>query len=443
MQVSIETTSGLERRLTVGVPAERVESEVNDRLKKAAKNISLDGFRPGKVPMKVIKQRFGAGVRQEVLGEVMSQSFYEAVSQENLRPAGQPSIEPKNLEEGKDIEFVATFEIFPEIQLADMAGIEISRPTADVTEDDVDNMIEVFRNQQGSFQEAERAAGEGDQVTVDFVGTRDGEEFEGGSAQGTELVLGSGRMIPGFETGIEGMKAGEEKTLDLTFPEDYHNEDLRAAAVQFKITLHSVKERVPAALDEELFRTYGVEEGGEEQFRKEIAENMRRELKTAVRNRVKQQVLDAVIEKHAGQEVPKALIDGEIRNMRQQMFQQFGGATPEDMDLENLLPDDMFREQAERRVKLGLVLNEMISANELKADPDKVREAVEEIASTYQEPEQVVNWYYSNQEQLSGVENMVLEDAVIDKILEAANITENECSYQEALAQAQAQETEA
>ena len=437
MQVSIETTSGLERRLTVGVPAERVESEVNSRLQKAAKNIRLDGFRPGKVPMKVIKQRFGAGVRQEVLGEVMSQSFYEAVNQENLRPAGQPSIEPKNMDEGGDIEFVATFEVFPDIELADMAGIEITRPKAEVTDADVDNMIEVFRSQQGKWQEADRAAVSGDQVVIDFVGTRDGEEFAGGSAEGSELVLGSGRMIPGFEDGIVGMNKGDEKTLSLSFPEDYHAEDLRGAAVEFKITLHSISERVPAELDDELFKTYGVEEGGEDVFRSEISQNMERELRTAVRNQVKQQVLDSVIERHENQEVPQALIDGEIGTMRQQMFQQFGGAGAENMDLESLLPAEMFQEQAERRVKLALLLGEMVKTNELKADPEKVREAVEEIASTYQEPEQVVNWYYSNQEQLSGVENMVMEDAIVELLLDSANITDEECSYQDALAKAQ------
>ena len=437
MQVSIETTSGLERRLTVGVPAARVEDEVNNRLQKAAKTVRLDGFRPGKVPMRVVRQRFGAGVRQEVLGEVMSQSFYEAVNQENLRPAGQPSIEPKMLEEGKDIEFIATFEVFPDIEPVEMDGFEVARPSAEVTDADVDNMIEVFRKQQGSWQTAERAAIEGDQVIIDFVGTRDGEAFDGGSGEDTELVLGSGRMIPGFEAGIEGMQAGEEKTLELTFPEDYHNEDLKGAAVEFKISLKTLQEQVVAPLDEELFKKYGVEDGGEEQFRKEIAENMERELAAAVKNRVKQQVLDAVVAAHSEQEIPQALIDGEINNMRQQMFQQFGGAGTEDLDLESLLPADMFQDQADRRVKLGLVLSEMISRYELVADADKVRSAIEDIASTYQEPDEVVNWYYSDQEQLSGVENMVLEEQVIEKLLESASVTEEPCSYQEALAQAQ------
>ncbi|MCB1710664.1 MAG: trigger factor, partial [Halioglobus sp.] len=229
MQVSIETTSGLERRLTVGVPAERIESEVNNRLQKAAGNVRLAGFRPGKVPMKVMRQRFGAGVRQEVLGEVMSRSFQEAVIQEKLRPAGQPSIEPKNLEEGKDLEYVATFEVFPEVEIVEIKGLEVEKPVAQVTDADVDNIIDVFRKQQGKWTVVERAAAAGDKVNIDYVGTRDGAAFDGGSASGSDLELGSGRMIPGFEEGVAGMVAGEEKTLQLSFPEDYHNEELKGA----------------------------------------------------------------------------------------------------------------------------------------------------------------------------------------------------------------------
>lgn len=437
MQVSIETTSGLERRLTVGVPAERVDSEVNSRLQKAAGNVKLPGFRPGKVPMKVMKQRFGAGVRQEVLGEVMSQSFQEAVVQENLRPAGQPAIEPKNLDAGKDLEYVATFEVFPEVEVVEMQGFEVEKPVAEVTEEDIDNIIEVFRKQQGSWDEVERPAAEGDKVNIDYEGTRDGEAFEGGSAEGADLELGSGRMIPGFEDGVVGMQPGEEKTLSLTFPEDYHNEELKGAAVEFKVKLNSISALTPAALDEDLFKLYGVEEGGETQFRKEVGENMARELKNAVDNKVKQQVMDAVIEAHTGLEVPRALVNQEIDVLRKQMFQQFGGAG-QDMDLKSLLPDEMFAENAERRVKLGLLLSEMISKFELQADPDKVRATIEEMASTYQEPEEVINWYYSNQEQLSSVESKVLEDAVVEKLLENAQIKEQECSYQEAIGQAQA-----
>ena len=333
MQVSIETTSGLERRLTVGVPAERVESEVDNRLKKAAKTVRLAGFRPGKVPMKVMRQRFGAGVRQEVMGEVLSQSFQEAVVQENLRPAGQPSIEPRSLEEGKDLEYVATFEVFPEVEVAEVKDFDVEKPMAEVTEADVDNIIEVFRKQQGSWESVERAAADGDKVNIDYTGTRDGEEFEGGSAEGSDLELGSGRMIPGFEDGIVGMSAGDEKTLELTFPEDYQSEDLQGAAVEFKVTVNSVTEMVPAPLDEELFAKYGVEEGGEEQFRTEVGENMARELKNAVQSQLKQQVMDAVLGAHDGLEIPKALIAQEVDAMRGQMFQQFGGAGGQDLSL--------------------------------------------------------------------------------------------------------------
>ena len=439
MQVSIETTSGLERRLTVGVPAARVDSEVNSRLQKAAKNVRLDGFRPGKVPMRVIRQRFGEGVRQEVLGEVMNQSFQEAIVQEKLRPAGQPSIEPKNLDAGKDLEYIATFEVFPEVSVTELAGLEINKPTATVAKEDVDNMIEIFRKQQGGFGEVERAAAEGDKVNIDYTGTKDGEEFEGGSAEGSDLELGSGRMIPGFESGIEGMNAGDEKTLQLSFPDDYHNEDLKGAAVEFKIKLNSVSEQLLAELNEDLYSNYGVETGGEEQFREEIAQNMARELNNAVKATVKQQVMDAVLDAHDSLEVPKALIAQEIGGMRNQMFQQFGGAGGADLDLDSLLPDEMFSEQASRRVKLGLILAELVQKQELRPDPDKVRAAVEEMASTYQDPEEVVNHYYSNPDQLASVESMVLEDQVVEKLLENANITESECTYQEALSQAQAQ----
>ncbi len=439
MQVSIETTSGLERRLTVGVPAKRVDAEVNTRLQKAAKNVRLDGFRPGKVPMKVIRQRFGAGVRQEVLGEVMSQSFQEAVVQEKLRPAGQPRIEPKKMEAGTDLEYVATFEVFPEVDVADMSGFEVERAVASVEEDDIDTIIEVFRKEQGSWDVVERAAADGDTVNIDYSGTKDGEEFTGGSAEGSDLELGSGRMIEGFEAGIAGMTAGQEKTLGLSFPDEYHNEDLKGAAVEFKVKLNEVKERVLAELNDELFAKYGVEGGDLGAFREEIGENMARELKNAINADVKKQVMDAVIDAHESLEIPKALLQQEIAAMRQQMLQQFGGMGNQDLDLESLLPEDMFRDKAEPRVKLGLILSEIINKNELKADPEKVRATIEEMASTYQDPEEVVNFYYSNQEQLSSVESKVLEDEVVEKLLADANIKDNECSYQEAISRAQEQ----
>jgi len=437
MQVSIETTSGLERRLTVGVPAERVDAEVDNRLKQAVKNVRLPGFRPGKVPIKVMRQRFGAGVRQEVLGEVMSQTFQDAVQQEDLHPAGQPAIEARSIEAGRDLEYVATFEVFPDINVKEVADFTVEKPSAEVSDADVDEIIKVFRKQQGSWESVERPAETGDQVILDYEGTRDGTEFEGGTATDAELELGSGRMIPGFEDGIVGMQAGDEKTLSLTFPEDYHAEELRGAEVEFKVQVKDVKALELAPLDATLFASYGVEGDDEAKFRQEVADNMRRELRNAVEAKVKQQVMDALLESHSDLDIPKALVKQEIGNLRQQMFQQFGGAAGQDLDLESLLPDDMFSERAERRVKLGLLLNEMIRTLELQADADRVRAEIEEMASTYQDPQEVINWYYANQEQLANVESKVLEDQLVERLLEKAAIAEMPCTYQEAISQGQ------
>jgi trigger factor len=436
MRVSVETTSGLERRLTVGVPADRVDSAVNKRLQDAARNVRLPGFRPGKVPMKVMKQRFGAGVRQEVLGEVISQSFQEAVMSENLRPAGQPSIEARKMDAGQDVEYTATFEVFPSVEVNSIDDLSIEKPVAEVTEADIDDIVEVFRKQQGKLVTVERSAAEGDTVVIDFQGFRDGEAFDGGSGEGTTLELGSGRMIPGFEDGLIGAGAGDEKTLNLTFPEDYQSEELAGAAVEFKVQVKEVQELELAPVDDALFAQYGLAEGTEEDFRAEVKQNMERELRNAVEASVKSQVMDAIVAAHAELELPSALIGQEINAMRQQMFQQFGGAAPQDLDLASILPDEMFSEQAERRVKLGLVVAEMISQYELSAEPAKVREAIEDIASTYQDPEEVINWYYSENEQLAGIESRVLEDAVVEKLLSTAAIAEVECSYQDALAKA-------
>jgi len=388
--------------------------------------------------MRVMKQRFGAGVRQEVLGEVISQSFQEAVVSEKLRPAGQPKIEARNFDAGKDVEYTATFEIFPNIEIKTVADFAVKKPVAEVGEADVDTIIDVFRKQQGAMVVVDRAAEDGDTVVIDFVGTRDGEAFEGGSAEGTSLQLGSGRMIPGFEDGIVGMSAGDEKTLDLTFPEDYQSEDLQGAAVQFAITVKEVKALELAPLDEKLFAAYGVEEGGEAVFREEVQKNMERELRSAVDNHVKQQVMDAVLSVHSDLDIPGSLVKQEIDNMRRQMFQQFGGGVQQEMDLSSILPDEMFTERADRRVRLGLLLAEMIDQLGIKADSKKVREMIEDIASTYQEPEEVINWYYSENDQLAAVESRVLEDSVIEKLLESAVIEEESCSYQDALATARA-----
>ncbi len=429
MQVSVETTQGLERKMTIAVPSEKVDSAVNTRLQEAARNIKLNGFRKGKVPYKVIKSKFGAGVRQEVVGELMSQSFYEAIDQESLKPAGQPSIDPKSLEEGKDLEFVATFQVYPEIALPDFSKIKAERLGAEISETDVDEMIETLREQRQTWQVADRAAANKDMVNMDYVGRKDGVEFEGGSAKGTNLVLGSERMIPGFESGIEGKSAGETFTLDLSFPEEYQNAELAGQVVAFEITLNSVSEQVKPAVDDEFYKSFGVVEGGNEAFREEVTNNMRRELKTASRNKLKNKIMDALADA-VKTEIPDALVAGEIQQLRQQAMQQFGGGQNIDP---NMLPDDLFKEQAARRVLLGLVLGEVIQQQKLKADPSKVREAIEELASTYESPDDVINWYYGNQEQLAAIESSVLEDQVFDYIIDQSAVTDKQVAYQEVI----------
>lgn len=355
MRVSVETTSGLERKLTVGVPADDVDSAVDKKLAEAAKNVRLPGFRPGKVPMRVMKQRFGAGVRQEVLGDVVNRSFSEAVMGENLRPAGQPSIEIKTFESGEDVEYVATFEIYPTVTLNEVKDFGVTKLVCDVAETDVDEIIEIFQKQQGQLLAVDRAAEQGDTLTIDFEGFKDGEAFEGGSGTDTALELGSGRMIPGFEDGLVGAKAGDERALDLTFPDDYHAEELKGAAVEFKVTVKEVKALELAELNAELFASYGVEDDDVEAFRTEVRKNMERELKAAVDGHVKQQVMDAIVEAHPGLEIPNSLISQETDALRGQMFQQFGGAVSPDMDLKSILPDEMFTERAETRDRKSVV----------------------------------------------------------------------------------------
>lgn len=431
MQVSIETTEGLERKMTVGIPAEQLDGEVEKRLKEAAKTIQLNGFRRGKVPLKVVKQRFGSGVRQEVMGDLINKSFPEAVQQQELKPAGQPSIEPKESAEGSDFEYVATFEVYPEVKLNSVEGFEITKLNAEVTDEDLAKMLDILRKQQASWIVVERAAKDEDKVVIDFEGTKDGEAFEGGTATGQDLILGSGRMIPGFEDGVVGMTAGEEKVLSLTFPEDYHAEELKGAAVEFKVTVQSVNEQELPELNAEFFKNFGTEAETEEAFNEEVKSNMERELKNAAKNKLKTQVMDKLVDAHEV-ELPKALVAGEVKALRQQTAQQFGG-NAQGLDLDSLLPDTMFQEQAERRVALGLVVSEVVQDQEIKVDGDKVKEMVDEIASTYQQPEDVVNYYYGNEQLLAGVESVVLEDQVVDYVISKSKVEEKESTYEEVI----------
>ncbi|SHM87921.1 trigger factor [Pseudomonas asturiensis] len=427
MQVSVENTSALERRMTIGVPAERIETEVNKRLQQTARKAKIPGFRPGKVPMSVIRQRYEDGARQEALGDLIQATFYEAVVEQKLNPAGAPAVEPKSFEKGKDLEYVATFEVFPEFTVAGFDTIAVERLSADVADSDLDNMLEVLRKQNVRFEETDRAAQNEDQLNIDFVGKVDGEAFAGGSASGTQLVLGSGRMIPGFEDGLVGAKAGEERVLNVTFPEDYQNLELAGKAAEFTVTVNGVSEPKLPELNEEFFKQFGIKETGIDGFRAEVRKNMERELRQAIKSKVKNQVMDGLLAANPI-EVPKALLENEVNRLRVQAVQQFGGNIKPDQ-----LPAELFEEQAKRRVELGLIVAEVVKQFDLKPDDARVRDLIQEMASAYQEPEQVVAWYYKNEQQMNEVRSVVLEEQVVDTVLQKASVTDKSVSYEEAV----------
>ncbi|RMV67325.1 trigger factor [Pseudomonas coronafaciens] len=427
MQVSVENTSALERRMTIGVPAERIETEVNKRLQQTARKAKIPGFRPGKVPMSVIRQRYEDGARQEALGDLIQATFYEAVVEQKLNPAGAPAVEPKSFEKGKDLEYVATFEVFPEFTVAGFDTIAVERLSADVADSDLDNMLEVLRKQNVRFEVTDRAAQNEDQLNIDFVGKVNGEVFAGGSATATQLVLGSGRMIPGFEDGLVGAKAGEERVLNVTFPEDYQNLELAGKAAEFTVTVNTVSEPKLPELNEEFFKQFGIKETGIDGFRTEVRKNMERELRQAIKSKVKNQVMDGLLAANPI-EVPKSLLENEVNRLRVQAVQQFGGNIKPDQ-----LPAELFEEQAKRRVELGLIVAEVVKQFDLKPDDARVREMIQEMASAYQEPEQVVAWYYKNEQQMNEVRSVVLEEQVVDTVLQKASVTDKSVSYEEAV----------
>ncbi|KMT65745.1 trigger factor [Catenovulum maritimum] len=417
MQVSVETTQGLERRVTITVPADKVESEVKNRLQRLAKTQRIDGFRPGKVPVSVIKKRYGAAVRGEVAQEVMQQNFYQAVVQEKLNPAGTPQIEDQKDTDSGDFQFTAVFEVYPEVKIEGLESIKIEKPTAEVTDADLDNMIETLRKQHGKFEAVERAAEDKDQVVMDFEGSIDGEVFEGGKAEDFKLVLGSGNMIPGFEDGIIGLSAGDEKEINVTFPEEYHAENLKGKAAVFKINVKSVEAQVLPEIDADFVKLFGIADGGIEELKAEVRQNMQRELKQALTQKVKENVISGLIDT-IGLEVPKALVEQEISALKQQALQRFGNGN------QNLpeLPNELFQDQAARRVKTGLLLSEIVRSSEIKVDEDKVKETIENLASAYESPEEVVEYYNSNKEMLTNIQNVVMEEQAVDFVLEQAQV---------------------
>ncbi len=425
MQVSVETTQGLERRLTISVPAEKVDVEVNNRLRQVSKTQRINGFRPGKVPPSVIQKRYGKSVRQEVAGEIMQRSFVDAIVAEKINPAGRPSFVAKSNEEGKALEFEATFEVYPEVELKDLEKIVVERPDVEVTDKDLDEMFETLQTQHKTWKENKRKTKKGDKLTLDFTGRVDGEEFEGGKAEAFELELGAGRMIPGFEKEITGMKVGEEKTIKVTFPDDYHAENLKGKEAEFDIVVHKTEGAILPNVDEEFAKLFGVEEGGVDALREEVSKNMTRELTQAIKAKVKEQVLEGLLSGHEI-DLPSALVAQEVDVLRQQAMQRFQGQKnlPE-------LPSDMFKEQAERRVKIGLLLGEVIKLNELKVDNAKVDELIATAASSYEDPKEVIEYYANNKELMQQMQNVALEEQAVELLVEKADVTSKKASFKD------------
>ncbi len=435
MQVSVETTSGLQRQLTVTVPAERIDTDVEKQVVQQARTRRMDGFRPGKVPAKVIKRMYGDAIRYEVLNRVVQETFYEAVQQESLMPAGAPSIEFKTDKEGEDFAYVATFDVYPEIELKDLAGVEVEKATASIKAADVKNMIDTLRKQQGTFKATRGMVKDGFQVNIDFEGFVDGEAFEGGKAEGQDLVIGSGSMIPGFEDGIIGKKKGEEFDVEVTFPEEYQSEALAGKAATFKIKLNEVSKPELPELNEEFFAKFGVSSADEAEFKAEVEKNMAREMNHALKTKTKTAVFDALIAQNEI-EAPAAMIDDEVNVLRQQAVQQFGGEAQIDP---NTLPKELFEEQAIRRVKIGLLVQEVIKAGNLEATDERVDAILADIAESYDDAEEVINYYKGNEQMLNQIRSLALEDEVVDHLLASAKVKEVKVSYEEALKPAQQQ----
>ena len=428
MQVSVETISNLERRMTVQIPKDKLDKEVKTRLQQLKSRAKIQGFRPGKVPMNVIEKRYGGQVKQEVMGDLIQSSYVEAIQQEKLRPAGSPRIEPvENTDDQAEMSYTATFEVYPEFSVSGMDSIKVEKPSVDIGDEDIDDMLETIRKQRKVWKEVDREAKEGDQLTIDFEGFINGELFDGGSAKGHTLELGSKRMIPGFEDQLVGIKAGEERTIKVTFPENYHAEDLANTEAEFKVTAHKVEQSELPEVDDEFAKSFGVTEGGVQAFREQIRENMQREAEAKIKSKVKEQVMAGLLEKNP-LELPKSLIDSEIEALIQQQRQSLG------MTESSQMPDidpKIFEDQARRRVALGLILIELVKQNDMKVEPAKLRETIEEMAAGYERPEEVVKYYYSDKQRLADIENLVLENQVVEWVESQASVTENKIKFKD------------
>jgi trigger factor len=430
MQANLEKLDQLGRRLNIAVPMAEIDNEVDSRLKRLSRTVKMHGFRPGKVPLRVVAQQYGGQVRQEVLGDALQKSFGEAVRQQNLKVAGYPKFEAKPPVDGaSQFEYSATFEVYPEIAVGDISRTVLSRPALEVGDAEIDKTLEIMRKQRVSYTAAERAAASGDRVTLDYRGTMDGKEFDGGTAKGYAVVIGEGRMLPDFEAQLAGMKAGESKTFDLRFPDDYHGKDVAGKTAKFEITLNQVAAPVLPQVDAEFAKSLGVADGDLAKMRSDIRGNLEREVKARLKGRLKEQVMQALLDV-TQVEVPKSLVEMEVQRLQDMARQDLaarGIPVRDDMPM----PAEVFEKQAQRRVNLGLILAEVVRINNLQAKPEQVRAVVEEQAQSYEHPAEVVKWFYQSPERLRDIESMVLEDNVVAWALSTAKVEDKAVTFDE------------
>ena len=425
MQVSVESISKLERRMQVQVPAERVSEEIAARLKKLSRTARLKGFRPGKAPLTVIRQQFGVQVHREVIGELLQSSFAEAVTERQLSPAGNPRIEPQSIGEGQDLKYVATFEVFPEVALQPIESLEIERISAEVTDSDVDAMIERLRKQQMKYTSVERAAAAGDKVTIDFLGKIDGTEFTGGKGENVPVVIGEGRMLPELERGLVGAMPGEQREIIVNFPADYRTAELAGKQAVFTAQAKTVEQPAIPELDEEFCKFFGVTEGGVQKLREDVAANMRRELEQNLRNRNKAAVMEKLYQANPI-EVPNALVESQIQEMQIEAMRRAGTK-----DVSQAPPREPLLEPARRRVALGLIINDVIRSEKLVLDPKRANDRLDEMVGAYGDPAALKRAYQQNADAMRQVESLALEDQVVDWILQRAKVRETVSSFKE------------
>ena len=425
MQVSIEASDGLERRMRVQIPAGRVEEKIRDRLLSVGRTAKIKGFRPGKIPERIIRQRYGGQVRQEVLQELLQSTYSEAIAQQRLQPAGGPKIEPESLDQGQDLAYTAIFEVYPEIKIAGLDKMEVKTPKAEIADSDIDSMIESLRTQRATWESVKRPAADGNRVLIDFEGKLKGEVFEGGSGQNVAVVLGSGSMLAGFEKNLLGITDGESKEFKLKFPKDYHQENLAGQKVVFSIDAKEVAEQKLPEIDEQFIISMGIDSGSAEDFRKDVQDNMERQTEAKQRAELKRQVMETLLAANPV-ELPGVLVEQETNSLQQDAMRQFGIT-----ELKDAPPADTFREAAEWRVRLGLLMTAILSDNQMEADKGRVGSKISELCEPYDKPDEMRKIYYQNQQLLGQVENMVLEEQVVDWLIGKAKLSEKSVTFSE------------